>query len=90
MYLLDDFPDFEAMMKSHDADEPLNLAEHLQKLAPTKITPQRLSVSRDSLFQDSTSFFKKSSFDFDSAMKIEFENEPAIDDGGPKREYFTL
>ncbi|XP_028400610.1 G2/M phase-specific E3 ubiquitin-protein ligase-like [Dendronephthya gigantea] len=88
--LEDYFPDFETMMENIDADEPLNLAEHLQKLAPTKITPQRLSVDRGSLFKDSVSFFKKSSFDFDSPVKIVFENEPAIDGGGPRREYFTL
>ena len=79
------------MMQSNDGtDKPLTLAEHLQKLAPSKIIPQRLSIKRDTLFQDSVSFFKKSSFDFDSPIKILYENEPAIDGGGPRREYFTL
>ena len=89
-YLLDDFPDFEAMMQNNSVDEPLNLAEHLQELARAKVIPQRLSVNCDGLLQDSVPFLKKSSFDLDSPMKIVYENEPAIDGGGPRHEYFTL
>ena len=51
---------------------------------------QRISVSRDFLLTDSIRFFKKREFDFRSPVRVVFESEPAVDGGGPKREYFTL
>ena len=71
-------------------DEHVSLKELLKRLAPTKLIPQRLSVDREHLFQDSVPLFKKAVFDFQSPIKVLFENEPAIDGGGPRREYFTL
>ena len=84
---LDEFPHFGTMMQ--DVEEQLNPAEHVRKLAPTNLIPHRLSVDRKSIFEDSVSLFKKSSFDFRSPV-IVFENEPAVDGGGARREYFTL
>lgn len=55
----------------------------------TKV-PQRISVSRDLLLTDSIRFFKKREFDFTSPVRVVFEGEPAVDGGGPRREYFTL
>lgn len=52
--------------------------------------PQRICVSRDLLLTDSIRFFKKREFDFKSPVRVAFEGEPAVDGGGPKREYFTL
>ena len=42
------------------------------------------------MFEDSIAYFKQRNFDFNVPLKITFENEPAIDGGGPVREYFTL
>ena len=39
---------------------------------------------------DSIAFFKKRNFDFNLPLKVTFEGEPAIDGGGPKREFLTL
>lgn len=36
------------------------------------------------------SFFKHRHFDFKKPLKVTFEDESAIDGGGPKREFFTL
>ncbi len=49
----------------------------------------RLTVNRSSILTDSISIFKQK-FDFTKPLKICFEGEPAIDGGGPKREFFTI
>ena len=53
-------------------------------------SPTRLTVSRSSIFADSVSHFKQRNFDFKKTLKVRFEGEPAIDGGGPKREFFTI
>ena len=63
----------------------------LRLIRPTSEgAPTRLTVARDSVFEDSIAFFKERSFDFSKTIKITFEGEPAIDGGGPLREYFTI
>jgi hypothetical protein len=62
----------------------------LKELKPLSGSPQRLTVSRDSIFEDSIAFFKNRNFNFTLPIKITFEHEPAIDGGGPVREYFTI
>ena len=68
-----------------------SLEEILHKIAPSEAkAPVRIAISRDELFTDSISFFKKREFNFESPIKVVFEGEPAVDGGRPKREYFTL
>ena len=67
-----------------------SLNDLLKELKPLSGSPQRLTVSRDCIFEDSIAFFKKRNFDFSLPIKITFEGEPAIDGGGPVREYFTI
>lgn len=57
--------------------------------SPWRLT-YRLTVSRSSIFADSVSHFKQRNFDFKKTLKVRFEGEPAIDGGGPKREFFTI
>ena len=59
-------------------------------LAPKSLTRKRISVSREDLFTDSICIFKAANFNFDQPIKVTFENEPGIDGGGPRREYFSL
>ena len=67
-----------------------DLKTMLQKLKPCSGSPHRLTILRDNVFEDSVAFFKQRNFDFAVPIKVKFENEPAIDGGGPVREYFTL
>lgn len=67
-----------------------SLEELLTTITPDTHIPQRITISRDLLLSDSVRFFKRREFDYKSAVRVVFEGEPAVDGGGPKREYFTL
>lgn len=69
---------------------PNDLPELLTRLSPKGTSIKRVTVNRDSLLADSICAFKTATFDFDQKFRITFENEAAIDGGGPTREYFTL
>jgi len=60
---------------------------------PTNITnnPQRhtLVVNEDTLFEDCFAYYKSPEFDPNKPLRIRFENQPAIDAGGPRRQFFT-
>ena len=51
---------------------------------------QRLHVRRTHIFTDSLRQFTKSSFDVSKILQVTFVGEAAVDDGGPRREYFKL
>lgn len=67
-----------------------SLVDLLKKLRPIPGAPQRLTVCRDSIFEDSIAFFKQRKFDFTVPIKITFAGEPAIDGGGPVREFLPF
>ena len=67
-----------------------SLDDVLRSLRPTSKVPKRLCFARESIFEDSIPFFKERNFDFSKPIKITFEREPAVDGGGPLREYFTI
>ena len=50
----------------------------------------RIAVARDNILTDTVAFFKSKKFDIRSTFRVRFENEPAVDGGGPRREFFTL
>ncbi len=83
-------------MESNDVDGqanslvPTTLREILVTLEPFKDGRNRISISRDTVFEDSVAIFKNTGYDMRKPCKIVFEGEPALDGGGPKREYFTL
>jgi hypothetical protein len=52
--------------------------------------PMLFMVSRNTILSDSIAFSKQRDLNFGTPVKIMFEGEPAIDRGGPKREFFTL
>lgn len=69
---------------------PITLQGVLLELEPYKLCHNRITILRESIFQDSISIFKNPSFDMSKPCKVNFEDEPSVDGGGPKREYFTL
>ena len=68
---------------------PNDLPELLTRITPKRTSVKRITVYRDSFLADSICTFKTTLFDFDQTFRITFENEAAIDGGGPTREYFT-
>ena len=68
-----------------------SLEDILSTITPSEAkAPQRIMISRNELFTDSICFLNRREFDFKSPVKVVFQGEPAVDRGGPKREYFTL
>ena len=50
---------------------------------------QHLRIRRHAIWQDTCRALKRSNFDFTKPLKITFIAEPAVDDGGPSREFFS-
>ncbi|XP_062499230.1 uncharacterized protein LOC134176580 [Corticium candelabrum] len=50
----------------------------------------RLTVSRTDLLADAIAFFKSGQYHHDRPLNVRFEGEPAVDGGGPRREFFSL
>jgi hypothetical protein len=51
---------------------------------------QRINVRRSHLLQDAIAAFSRYTFDCTKSLKVRFIGEPAVDDGGPLREFFRL
>lgn len=69
----------------------LTLGELLKnEFSDSEVAPKRIVVNRASILPDSIAHFKQRDFNCNSPVMVTFEGEPAIDGGGPKREYFTL
>ena len=49
---------------------------------------QRIHVRRSHMFADSCRQFSKDTFNVSKMLKVTFIGESAVDDGGPRREYF--
>ena len=49
----------------------------------------RINIRRKNIFQDFVAIRKNPWFDLNRAFKVVFVGEPAIDDGGPRREFFS-
>ena len=75
----------------HEGDMSQNLKEVLKTLQQNVDSSKktRISVRRKSMFQDYIEARKKKWFNSRQALKVTFIGEPAIDDGGPLREFFT-
>ena len=50
---------------------------------------QRIIVRRSNVWEDSLKQFIKG-LSYNKTIKVTFVGEPAVDSGGPRREYFTL
>ena len=76
---------------THEVKEATCIKDVLEALQPLPGDfPARLTVNRSSILFDSVSHFKQRNFDFKKQLKVTFEGEPAIDGGGPKREFFPI
>ncbi|XP_044170891.1 uncharacterized protein LOC114949567 [Acropora millepora] len=75
----------------HEGDMSQNLKEVLKTLQQNVDSSKktRISVRRKSMFQDYIEARKKKWFNSRQTLKVTFIGEPAIDDGGPLREFFT-
>jgi hypothetical protein len=51
---------------------------------------KRISISRENILEDSIIHFKKHNDNLPPQVRVCFDGEPAIDAGGPRREYFTI
>ncbi len=85
LYFLDD-----KQSETGEIAENVCIKDVLKTLRPLPMAPICLTVSRSSIFADSVSLFKQRNFDFKKPLKVTFEGEPAIDGGGPRREFFTI
>ncbi len=66
------------------------IEEHRNKyLDRDKDNTYRITVRRNEIWKDSIQSFKRS-FDESKHLRFTFLGEPAVDDGGPKREFFML
>lgn len=52
-------------------------------------TTNRITVWRSSAFQDYVAARKKKWFTHKGSLKVTFIGEPAVDEGGPRREFFS-
>ena len=51
---------------------------------------QKVHVRRTNVYEDSMRQVSKESFNVSKYLKVKFIGESAVDDGGPRREYFQL
>ena len=81
-------------MLCRTVEEPSDIGEALKAHAVNELNdtsqPQRINVRRATLLEDAISAIGKSTFRFNRNLKVRFIGEPAVDDGGPKREFFRL
>lgn len=75
----------------HEGDMSQKLKEVLKTLQQNVDSSKktRISIRRKSMFQDYIEARKKKWFNSRQTLKVTFIGEPAIDDGGPLREFFT-
>ena len=80
----------EISLASHKGEMVDNLSSILARIVPKGSVVKRITVNRETLLEDSICVFKAATFNFDQKFRVTFENESAIDAGGPSREYFSL
>lgn len=68
------------------------LRQHQQKVitGADEEDVQRIHVRRRYLFGDALRAFAKPSFNVSKMLKVTFIGEASVDDGGPRREFFSL
>jgi hypothetical protein len=92
--LLNDFPEISTDVSEVENTSPDTKMEKMKDLVtelaknvqPVKI---RISVRRKSVFKDYLETAKKPWFNGRRMLKVTFIGEPAVDDGGPRREFFS-
>ena len=69
------------------------MQQHQQKVifpVATEEDKQRIHIRRNRLFADSLQAFSRPTFNVSKMLKVVFIGESAVDDGGPRREFFQL
>ena len=83
-----DLPD-EMYDSDHQPEEALKkVIEKLQHNV-TRTTRNRVNIRRRECFNDFVNARRKKWFKPEAVLKITFSGEPAVDGGGPRREFFT-
>lgn len=89
--------DVDAQLES-DAPSTYSMAEEDQKMKAIVdqlqsnidlVNKTRISVRRKNILEDFLAIRKKPWFNLSNVFKVTFIGEPAIDDGGPRREFFS-
>ena len=74
-----------------DFEIKCKLQEHRDAILSTSTDGiQRINVRRLHFFEDAIAAFSRYTFDCTKSLKVRFIGEPAVDEGGPTREFFRL
>lgn len=74
---------------AHDIKQAL-LQHKNQVMTSNRESTQRINVLRSNIFKDGIYAFTRATFDTTKYLKVRFNGEPAVDEGGPRREFFRL
>ena len=66
------------------------LHDHRSTVLSSGDATQRINIRRSQLFGDALAAFTRPSFNPACHLKVRFIGEPAVDEGGPMREFFRL
>ena len=68
------------------------MQQHQKVIVPalTEEDMQHIHIRRNRLFADSLRAFSRPTFNVSKMLKVTFIGESAVDDGGPRREFFQL
>ena len=69
------------------------LDEHFSLYYPIVCDPDqanRITIRRNHIWKDAVHAMSRSSFDPSRCVKVTFVSEEAVDDGGPRHEFFSL
>lgn len=67
------------------------IQQHQTKVISSKDDDvQRIHIRRSSLFTDALRQFSRANFDVSKMLQVRFVGEEAVDEGGPRREFFHL
>lgn len=67
-----------------------DLSHVIERLAKQLTGPViRVTVDENAVLLDALPIYKSTKFDPASPLTVQFQNQPAVDVGGPKREFYT-
>ena len=67
-----------------------DLSDIIARLAKQLTGPViRITIDENTVILDALPIYKSAKFDPTSPVTVQFQNQPAVDVGGPKREFYT-
>ncbi|XP_028394535.1 uncharacterized protein LOC114518737 [Dendronephthya gigantea] len=84
-----DLPDPGLYVELSDTSSLKNVAQQLADIHVKKEQPRKVNVRRKHLWIDFKEAKKKWNLTANTPIRVVFLGEPAVDDGGPKREFFS-